>query len=87
MPELLRLADEVMASRTPLLLVSGDRPVALLAPVDSESVSRGRGKGRRKSSAADTLNNIIGIGESAEPTDVATHKHDYLADAYDHEPA
>jgi hypothetical protein len=30
----------------------------------------------------DTLLNIIGIGESEEATDIARHKHEYLAEAY-----
>ena len=31
----------------------------------------------------DSLFRLAGIGHSAEPTNIAEHKHDYLADAFD----
>jgi hypothetical protein len=36
----------------------------------------------RPTSTADSLWNIVGIGRSDEPTDVATCKDEYLAEAY-----
>ncbi len=35
---------------------------------------------------ADSILNIIGIGASDEPTDIAKHKREYLAEAIEHEP-
>ena len=81
-PELLRLADEVTRSGSPRLLTSGNRPLAVLAPVESSITPRRR---RRASTGLprDSILDIIGIAESAEPTDISQHKHRYLAEAYE----
>lgn len=44
--------------------------------------SLGRRKGKRFTTD-DALFHIVGIGNSEGPTDVASNKHAYLADAYD----
>lgn len=81
-PEVLRLAEEVDASQSPLMLTDGDRVVALLTPVATPTEHLGprahHGGGRRKS-----LRNIIGISESSEPSDVEHHELEYLAEAYE----
>lgn len=83
-PELLRIAEEVRSSGEPRLLKHGEQDLAVLTPVKPES---GVGRGRRRRGVAgagpDSLLNIIGIGESAEPTDIGQHKDRYLAEAYD----
>jgi hypothetical protein len=45
------------------------------APVDAESAD---------SSEPDSILSIIGIAASAEPSDIARFKDEYLADAYDY---
>jgi excisionase family DNA binding protein len=54
------------------------RPVEPTMPVEQPG---GLPMGR-PTSAEDPLWSIIGIGESCGPTDVASNKHKYLADAY-----
>ena len=81
-PDILRLAEEVDASQAPLMLTDGDRVVALLTPVatPAERQPPQLGQARRR---RDSLLNIIGIGESGEPSDVEHHELEYLAEAYD----
>lgn len=81
--DLLNLAEEVKRSGVPRLLKRGEQELALLTPVASPMSPRGRtaeGKSR------DVLLNIIGIGESAEPTDIAREELEYLAEAYTPKP-
>jgi hypothetical protein len=83
LPELLRLAEEVVASRSPRLLRRGDQAMVIVSSVES---APGVPEGPRRASpgsARDAILNIIGIGESPEPTDVSQHKHRYLAEAYE----
>src|SRR5438067_13199482 len=81
-PEVLRLAEEVDASQTPLMLTDGDRVVALLTPVES-STENPRPHADLGGRTPDSLLNIIGIGESKEPSDVEHHELEYLAEAYE----
>ena len=78
--ELLDLAEEVRRSGVTRLLKRGDQELALLTPV----APRWDVQPRRQpvSDKRDALLNIIGIGESAEPTDIAQHEAEYLAEAY-----
>ena len=76
--ELLDLAEEVRRSGAARILMRGNRELALLVPVVSprdERLPQATDEGR------DTLLNIIGIGESSEPTDIAHREQDYLAEA------
>jgi hypothetical protein len=86
LPEVLRLAEQVKATRAPRLLTSGDRPIAVLTPVEPAARSDPNRRRRRTTGPDDPLWNIIGIGDSAgspdDPTDVSENKHRYLADAY-----
>lgn len=78
--ELLDLAEEVRRSGVTRLLKRGDQDLALLTPVTPpREVQRRR---RPAGDKCDALLNIIGIGESAEPTDIARHEGEYLAEAY-----
>jgi|SRR5581483_371393 len=83
-PELARLADEVRATGEPRVLrqeQDGVEVVIHLAPAPRRRVARApRG---RPTSADDPLWQIVGLGRSAGPTDVASNKHQYLAEAYD----
>jgi len=78
--ELLELAEEVRRSGVTRLLKRGEQDLALLTPV----APRRDVKSRRQPAGdkRDALLNIIGIGESAEPTDIAQHEGEYLAEAY-----
>ena len=79
-PQLLDLAEEVQQSGIGRLLKRGEQDLALLVPV-----SPGRDANPQRDGAVedrDTLLNIIGIGESAEPTDIARYEQEYLAEAY-----
>lgn len=78
-PELIRLANEVVASRSARLLTSGDRPLALLTPAGA----RPRTRRARPTREPDSILNIIGIGASAEPTDIGSNKQQHVAEAYE----
>jgi hypothetical protein len=69
--ELLDVAEEVRCS--------GDEELALLTPVSSDRNARPR---RPAGEQHDALLNIIGIGELAEPTDIAHDEQEYSAEAY-----
>jgi hypothetical protein len=78
--ELLDLAEEVRRSGVGRLLMRGEEELALLTPAP-----RGREANLRQRPAddqRDTLLNIIGIGESSEPTDIANDEKESLAEAY-----
>jgi len=80
-PEVLRLAEEVRRSGVSRVLMRGGEEVAVLVPLMRSGTAAKR---RRPSGEArDAILNIIGIGESAEPTDIARHEREYLADAHD----
>jgi hypothetical protein len=78
--ELLDLAEEVRRSGVGRLLKRGEHDLALLTPVTPAQLVRSRRPAR--SEKHDALLNIIGIGESAEPTDIARDEQEYLAEAY-----
>src|SRR5581483_3643368 len=83
-PELLRLAEEVQRTHAPRLLKRGEEEIAFLAPIRPRSKKPKRSKSVTLSPAeSDSVLNIIGIGESSEPTDIARYEREYLADAYD----
>ena len=87
LPEVLRLAEQVNASRAPHLLTRGEQVVAMLTPVEPTASPRAARRPQRTTSPDDPLWNIIGIGDSAgspdDPTDVSENKYRHLADAYD----
>jgi hypothetical protein len=78
--ELLALVEEVRRSGVGRLLKRGEQELALLTPVT------GHRKAHPHRQAAgdehDTLLDIIGIGASSEPTDIAQREGEYLAEAY-----
>jgi hypothetical protein len=80
--ELLQLVEELRETRESRVITHDGEDVAILRPIRrARSVPRPR----RKTGIItkdDSLWNIIGMAESAGATDVATHKHDYLAEAY-----
>lgn len=80
LPDLLRLAEEVKRSGTARALLNGDETVAVLAPPIPARSARRSPRGRR---TPDAILRLKGLGASAEPTDIARHKHAYLAHAYD----
>lgn len=81
-PELVALAEEVRRTNEPRILRRQDEDIAMLTPVAPKRAKRiPRGK---PFTADDPLWNVVGIGSSAEPTNIARYKHEYIADAYDH---
>ena len=74
--ELLDLVEEVRRSGVGRLLMRGEEELALLTPVDARRRAR---RPQPASEQRDSLLNIIGIGESAEPTDIARDEQEYLA--------
>ena len=81
MPELARLVDEVRSTGASRRLRQGDEDVAILSPAPTPT--RKRTGTPRTQAPPDAILNIVGIGESAEQTDIAQHKRAYLAEAYD----
>ncbi len=72
--DLLDLADEVRRSGVGRILKRGEQELAVLSPLrpPRSAASRTRRRPARPARPApDTILNIIGISESAEPTDVA----------------
>ncbi len=84
-PELLRLVEELVASRSPRVLTNGEEALAIVTPVDAPEQARSRRPGTSTRQAHDSILNIIGIAASSEPTDVAQHERRYLAEAYETE--
>ena len=81
--ELLDLAEEVQRSGVGRLLMRGEQELALLTPVGPRPSPGGRSHRQQSAGAErDAILNIVGIGASAEPTDVARHEREYLAEAY-----
>lgn len=78
--DLLDLAEEVRRSGIGLVLMRGDEELAVLAPVSPRRATRAHRQ--PAGDERDALLNIIGIGESAEPTDIAREEQEYLAEAY-----
>lgn len=78
--ELLDLAEEVRRSGVGRLLKRGEHALALVTPVAPPQPVQARRQPR--SEKRDAVLNIIGLGASAEPTDIARHKPEYLAEAY-----
>lgn len=78
-PELLRIAEEVQASREPRLLRRDSEDVAILRPVRRASTRRlPRGKPFTQD---DPIWNLQGVGRSGL-TDVSANVDTYLAEAY-----
>lgn len=80
------LAEEVHRTNEPRVLQRAHEDVAMLVPLTRRKVRRApRGKLLTKDNP---LWNIVGIGQSEGPTNIALYKHDlykheYVADAYD----
>lgn len=73
-PDLLKVLEQVEASGEPARIERDGRAIARIVPA-------AKPRRRRATNTEKTLTSIIGIGQSAEPGDIATHKHDYIADA------
>jgi hypothetical protein len=78
-PELLRLAREVLLSNKPRVLSDKNGDLVEVRPAQPPGRTRTKGKGLTKE---DSFWDIVGIGRSGGPGDVASNKHKYLAEAY-----
>lgn len=76
MPDLVKLAEEVQSEGAGRILRRNGEDVAVLLPPKRAT------RRRRATSPSDPLWDIVGIGHSSGPGDVAENKHKYLADAY-----
>lgn len=80
-PELLRIAQEVQATRRPYVLGQDSEDLAMVTPVGPVAKRSTRGLPVTED---DALFRLIGIGHSGITEGVARNKHKYLADAYRH---
>ena len=81
------LAEVVRRSGVGRLLKRGKEELALITPAGPRPSTAGLSRRRQSGNAGhDAILNIVGIGESAEPTDIARHERQYLAEAYAPEP-
>jgi len=71
--------ESVRSAHKPVVLERDNQEVAIVRPVVKRPKGRIRG---RPVTEDDPLWKLMGIGESPEPTDVATNKHTYVAEAY-----
>lgn len=74
-PELLAFAQEVKRSGTPRVLSSNGEELVRVSPITTRK-RRPRGK---RTSAADPIWDIIGMGQSGEPSNVSEHVDEFLA--------
>ena len=76
-PPLAELVEEVYRTKRPRVLRRANEDVAIIAPVKRSvrQVSKGF-------SEDDPFWEVVGIGQTAEPTNIAEHKDAYLAEAY-----
>ena len=79
MPELLRLAEEVQASKEARVLICDGEELAVVQPAKPQKGVKGK-----PLTEDDPLFSMIGIGRSGVVEGVARNKHRYLADAYRH---
>ena len=77
-PELLRLAEEVNASKEPRVLRRNGEDLAILMPAKPSRKKAKRGPVTEE----DALFRLIGIGKSGIPGGVSGKKHQYLARVY-----
>ena len=75
-PELLRLVEEMETAGHPCVLRRDGKDVAVVTPVLPLELTSARPVSRDSG-----LSKLIGIGSTAEPSDIGAHKHDYLAEA------
>ncbi len=76
-PPLSELVEEVRRTRRPRVLTRANENVAIIAPV-----KRPVRRGGKRFSEDDPFWEVVGIGATAEPTNIAEHKDAYLAEAY-----
>lgn len=79
-PSLPELVDEVRRTNRARVIRADGKDVAVLVPASQTKPVKRQGK--REFSPDDPLFSVIGIGRSGKPTDIATHKDEYLAEAY-----
>ena len=80
-PDLVRLAQEVQATRTARILRRGNEDLVIVTPVARARHGSPRAGTLRSD---DSLFKIVGMAASsdAEPTDVSSNTDTYLAEAY-----
>ncbi len=78
LPDLAPLVEEVRRTGQARVIRRADEDVALLTPLPAMRPARAK---RAPAPQDDSLWDLVGIGASDGPEDVAADKHDYLADA------
>jgi hypothetical protein len=76
-PDLAEVAEEVHRTKQPRIIRRADEELAVLMPAVRRHTEP-RGKAFTHD---DGLWQVAGSGHTAEPTDIARHKDDYLAEA------
>ena len=76
-PPLSELVEEVRRTKRPRVLRRVNENVAIIAPVKRQVRQAGK-----RFSENDPFWKVVGIGQTAEPTNIAKHKDAYLAEAY-----
>ena len=84
-PHLLRLVEEIEETGIGRILVRDDQEIATVTPVQPHTTMPGdQNQQRKRHHDPERVLNIIGMGASTEPSDVASHKDAYLAEAFEH---
>jgi len=82
LPELVSLAEEVERTGAPRILTHQGRQIAVLTPPVSRKRSRKPTTTPAKAGNPNAwLEGLIGIGSSAQPSDISKNKKRYIADA------
>lgn len=78
-PELARVVEVARRSGRDVTLVRGGEEVAVITPIGFIEP----GDEASADDEPDSILNLIGIGDSGEPTNIARFKDEYLAEAYE----
>jgi hypothetical protein len=79
-PELLRLVQEIDDSGVGRVLIRDGVELAVITPIRREREGASQ-RGKKPRRDPKRVLNIIGIGASREPSDIAKHKDDYIAES------
>ena len=81
-PELLRLAEEVQATKEPRVLTRDGEELVVVQPAKAAAAKRGRIPRGKPTTPQDPIWKLVGIGKSEGLGDVSQNKYKYLGQAY-----